>query len=40
MVASTREHIWAVGTRALPILSAALGLHAGPIGAAVTTTGR
>ncbi len=34
MVASTREHIWAAGTRDLPILPAALGPSAGLIGAA------
>jgi hypothetical protein len=33
-VAATREHIWAEGSRDLPILMAALGPDAGLIGAA------
>lgn len=35
MIAATRDHIWAAGTRDLPILPAALGPHAGLIGAAL-----
>jgi glucokinase len=34
-VAATREHVWAEGSRDLPILMAALGADAGLIGAAV-----
>lgn len=37
MIASTREHIWAAGTRDLPILPAALGTDAGLLGAAAAT---
>lgn len=37
MVASTRDHIWAAATRDLPIIPAALGPHAGLIGAALAT---
>lgn len=35
MLASTRQHIWAAGTRDLPIIPAALGPEAGLIGAAL-----
>lgn len=36
LVRSTREHIWADNTRALPILRAELGIDAGLVGAAVS----
>lgn len=39
LVQSTRDHIWADGTRELPILQASLGPDAGLIGAAASVTG-
>jgi glucokinase len=40
LIEATRDHIWNPGARGLPFVSAALGAHAGLIGAALTSAAK